>query len=526
MPSLFSRFRSTHLSTDDHGSNHCSNTEQSNNNNNNNPTFIQTKSPSSSMNETNSSSTTVVANSSSPSTPSPTSLYNNFEKKYDLESNLAHLGQIFNTELCHTDISEQKFERDLMRMLKVISLVCVKKPLSETCSVTSRTILSDESVEQLVFIPSSSTCHGDVKRLLTNDLFTTPRIFEMIPWRRSSQEQQNNGISMFMELLNGLGKLFNDSCFHQQHSNNSDTTPNHDHSHNHVLYYESLTENDYFEALNHVPSTLDESDMKKVLTKLYSPNHPEILRYLCGIAQLVVVSTLGKIAAAILQSKVPLQPKDVRGSWSVEFRRYEEGADPDGCSFGILHQRTDCIMKKESPSILKPVYNFQWQIEIKFKTIAINSVDVVTVRLLNIDWILDPTLKISDTEKEELISICKKFFSFDRANNKLHEFDKTCLVPSGRVLIECSHKCDGSTLPCNIDSNMETATTPRGSDKNPPIVTTTNDSSKISVPKHKTKSNEMGWLKKLLMSSSTSSEEIFETLSSYKQEPSPNTPRR
>ncbi|KAG2374963.1 hypothetical protein C9374_010337 [Naegleria lovaniensis] len=332
-----------------------------------------------------------------------------------------------------------------------------------------------------------------------------------------NHSNSSSGITMFIELLNGLGKLFNDSSKHSIANSNS---------HNHVLYYESLTENDYYEALNHVPSNLDDSDMKIVLKKLYSTNHPEILRFLCGIAQLVVVSTLGKIASAILQSKIPLQPKDVRGSWTVEFRRYEEGADPHGCSFGILHQRTDCIMKKESPSILKPVYNFQWQIEIKFKTIAISSVDVVTVRLLNIDWICDPTLKISDTEKEELIGICKKFFSFDRANNKLHEFDQTCLVPSGKVLVECSHKCDDSILSANTSD--KDATTPRGSEKHTPTIATTPTivSNDKNSKQHK-RSNEMGWLKKLLMSSSTSSEEIFETLSSYKQqEPSPSTPRK
>jgi len=38
--------------------------------------------------------------------------------QFDLQSGLTRLGWIFNNELCQTEHQSQKFERDLMRMLK------------------------------------------------------------------------------------------------------------------------------------------------------------------------------------------------------------------------------------------------------------------------------------------------------------------------------------------------------------------------------------------------------------------------
>ena len=38
--------------------------------------------------------------------------------KFDMDNNIVSLARIFNIELCHTEHDNQKFERDLMRMLK------------------------------------------------------------------------------------------------------------------------------------------------------------------------------------------------------------------------------------------------------------------------------------------------------------------------------------------------------------------------------------------------------------------------
>ena len=329
------------------------------------------------------------------------------------------------------------------------------------------------------------------KAVTVNTVDTTEVEFDEILWRSN---QEKNNIALFIELLNGIGKLLNSSVYGHDYST--------DH---HTLYYEELTENNYYETLQNQPSQLDDTDMKKFLSQMYGEKHPEVIRWLSGIAQLVVVSTLGKVAAAIIHSKIPIQPKDVRGSWSVEFRVYEPGVDEDGCRFGILHQRSDCFLKKESPSIMRPMYNFKWQVEIKFQSQLMDKVSAVSVRLLDIDWsVYDPLLKLTEEEKQEMQDMCIRFFSTEKANSSPGVCDKTRAVQGvDSVLVELTSCTDFSKEP-------ERSESPK-----------TNAVSTPTTPEKKNKHGHHlpGWLSslqdKILTSRSASSEDIFEALQSY-----------
>ena len=342
--------------------------------------------------------------------------------------------------------------------IRVISIVVVKK---KQVALNSSLIGYDSAVDLLA----------------VND---QPNEFEEIQWKSTDKIT----VQLFVDFINGIGKLFNG------HDENIDLPT-------------SFTEEQFFEMVgrnkrSETDNDLDENEMKTVFKKLYSEKHPEVIRYLSGIAQLVVVSTLGKLASGIIATKAPLQPKDVRGSWTVQFRRYEQDADDDDCAFGILHERTDCIMKKESAAIMKPMYNFKWQVEIKFKTREILDVQAVHVRLVDIEWICDPLLKVPESEKEEFIASCKKFFSVEKAALSNHQHDNCPLIPSGKALIECV--CHDVLLAL-VSYTPPTPSTP--------------SSQAISTSSLKPKKNkhELSWLKKLLLNSTSDSDEIFAALS-------------
>ena len=91
---------------------------------------------------------------------------------------------------------------------------------------------------------TSSTTFSDCESL----------VFEPIEWR-SGGDSTKSTLCTLIDLLNGLGKLFNDS-------------PQISSSHNHVIYYDCLTEDLVNEMVGKSFTSIDDVDVKRILQKL------------------------------------------------------------------------------------------------------------------------------------------------------------------------------------------------------------------------------------------------------------------
>ncbi|KAL9648707.1 hypothetical protein ABK040_003645 [Willaertia magna] len=324
-----------------------------------------------------------------------------------LEGNLPGLLRTLDKCICQTPQESQKFERDLMRMLHAIVLTRVRRKTTE--NIVDAASESDDEL-----------------------------ILEEIPFKSSTE---NTSLPLLRDALNGLGSLLYDKAFTN-------------------FSLQDIQQVYLFEYL-------EEDELKRCLSALLSDAYPSLLRLISGVAQVVVVSAMSKLVGCIVFSKQPFQPKDVRKTWSIQFRRYEEGADEDGCLFSIIHQRTESIMKTIDLVLLEPMFNFTWQIELKFKTLDITRIDTIVIRLLKIDWdipviknnneSLSPTIppSYSDEEKQNAENTFKQFFSNQfvdygyNTNEKksgktvfIFSQDKSSFERPDKVLVEVKHNVD------------------------------------------------------------------------------------
>ncbi|KAL9645256.1 hypothetical protein ABK040_002456 [Willaertia magna] len=491
--------------------------------------------------------------------------------KFTMEGNLFRLAQILNNVICVNSLQTQKFERDLMRLLKTIRMskyninedklinLDFQSNKEDTKSIQLlldvlngvHHLLEDDEEEQVddnttnandinsAISPdkntTTTTCSVELEdkkgsdvngeEISSSSTFTTPRLSEDIATMVSNNcccspteeyneinnenltysnnckynnNNHNNTVTKTNHSFNISLPINNMNTINENNSNNGGGSDNNDDT-NHcnvtkqeeqekTTINENITKKEELnkeeeikiEDLVFSPRTkakltleqfrkvytyeyLDDSEIKKALTEFYLTKNNNVIRYLSGVAQVVVVSTLGTIASAILHLGQLIQPKDCRGTWTITFRKnqFERNVPLQSVSqvlqnhsfliqnnnngnnannntntnesnnnnqnnqyplltsktvktnlFSIIHQRTECLMKKTKGNVqLLPMFQFTWQVEITFLTKEINQIYSLTIRLLNIDWSVNEIKDLTENEKQEMELLCRHFFS-------------------------------------------------------------------------------------------------------------------
>eukprot|EP00761_Pharyngomonas_kirbyi_P012538 gb/GECH01012565.1/.p1 GENE.gb/GECH01012565.1/~~gb/GECH01012565.1/.p1 ORF type:complete len:319 (+),score=78.52 gb/GECH01012565.1/:1-957(+) len=95
--------------------------------------------------------------------------------------------------------------------------------------------------------------------------------------------------------------------------------------------------------------------------------------------------------------------KDVRGKWQVFINLLSRPGEAD-TSVSVVHRRTEQVYIKstdEGDYGTKNTYQFEWELEVSFRSKELNRIDNVVVRLNQIEWNNDIPFPQDKKQKEE-----------------------------------------------------------------------------------------------------------------------------
>ncbi|KAL9645255.1 hypothetical protein ABK040_002455 [Willaertia magna] len=353
-----------------------------------------------------------------------------------IEGSLLDLTNDWNGEICLKPFQNKRFERDLIRMMKYIQLTIIDNTNNNNNVKEFAFKKYVNHLENQENNNQNGNSNGNFSKALLVDILNGISFF-----LKTQQEEKEKELISF-EKFNKLYDL--DSL---QESTLKSTF---------IQLIEILSNNNHNnnDEENNNQQEFNEEEMNK------EENNNEhfncILKLLTGVSQSIAVSTLTVIAEAITSTKRNNQLiiKDARGSWSIQFRKFinnnttnysnnntnNNNSDNDTKKISILHQRTETVMKITEETLLIPMLDFTWQVEIEFNNLEINQIQSVTIRLLSMNWKNNEnTLNLTEKEKQSLESYCRNLFTnklvtnYSKSNNN-NEKNKVRVIINDHVI--------------------------------------------------------------------------------------------
>jgi len=168
--------------------------------------------------------------------------------------------------------------------------------------------------------------------------------------------------------------------------------------------------------------------VSSLLEGSYGDSHP-VVRFLTLVDQAFVVSLLGHFSESLFFSKSPMRFKDVRGSWRIDLRLYEN-------TLSMVHRRFEQMMKPIGNIQLKNLFQFSWQVEIVYDSYQLDHISSIHVTLLEINWdSYDESAELTEKQKNDLEKNFLRMFSKTQASQ-----EQTCKLPMRISLTEMDPK--------------------------------------------------------------------------------------